>query len=226
MQKGNFIGVSKNTNQFQAGGMYGLGEQYNAQKEKNWPTADIVASEYNFTPQLSQALDQYGTPGLIGQFFNGDWRATISTGNIGSLPLSAPTTYTSINYGTRGDLYGLLAIGFFKPPTTGTYTFYTSSDDSSGVWIGNIAAAFNGRTAANAVLNNNLGVGQGNTKTSGSTSLTGGMWYPIRIVHEEGGGGDNLTFSWAGPGIAETTSLSTHFRCPVNLSGDRIYTYF
>jgi len=176
---------------------------------------------------LQYALNVYsGRAGLIGQYFNGNWRSTISTGNIGTLPLSSPTTYTSIAYGSRADYYGFIAIGYFKPPTTGTYTFYTSSDDGSGVWIGDIAAASSGRTTANATVNNGLGAGQGNTKRSGTISLTGGTWYPIRIVHEEGVGGDNLTFSWAGPGIGETTSLSTYFKAPMDLSGDNLNTYY
>ena len=173
--------------------------------------------------------------GLAGKFFNGDWRSTISTGNIGTLPLTTTndssnvtgTTglpsaahrygvnlWTSISYTSLGDSYGFIAIGYFKPPTTGTYTFYTSSDDGSGVWIGSTASASSGRTTGNAVLNNNMGGGQGDTKRSGSTTLTAGLWYAIRIVHEEGNGGDNLTFSWSGPGITETTSLATYFRTP------------
>ena len=169
---------------------------------------------------------------LLGKFFNGDWRATISTGNIGTLPLTTANdssnvtgssgmpsaahrygvnAWSSIAYTTVGEMYGFIAIGYFTPPTTGTYTFYTSSDDGSGVWIGDTASAASGRTTGNAVLNNALGSGQGDTKRSGTVSLTGGVRYPIRIVHEEGGGGDNLTFSWAGPGISETTSLATYF---------------
>ena len=149
--------------------------------------------------------------GLYGQFFNGDWRSTIGTGNIGTLPLSSPTLYTSISYSSRADYYGFIAIGYFIPPTTGTYTFYTSSDDGSGVWVGSMASASSGRTTTNAVLNNNMGSGQGDTKRSGTINLTAGQVYPIRIVHDEGSGGDNLTFSWAGPGIAETTSLTQYF---------------
>jgi hypothetical protein len=180
-------------------------------------------------------------PGLAGKFFNGAWRATISNGNIGSLPLtiandSSNVTGTTgmpsanhrygvnlwpyITYTTIGDNYGFIAIGYFRPPTTGTYTFYTSSDDGSGVWIGDIASAQSGRTTANAVVNNNLGGGQPNTKRNGSISLVGGIVYAIRIVHEEGSGGDNLTFSWSGPGISETTDLLTYFTTPLSLSGD------
>lgn len=187
----------------------------------------------------------YGSPksvkGLAGKFFNGNWRSTISTGNIGSLPLtttnnSSNLTLTGsglpsnahkfgvnlwpyITYTTLGDNYGFIAIGYFLPPTTGTYTFYTSSDDGSGVWIGTIASAVSGRTTLNAVLNNNMGGGQGNTKRNGSISLIRNRPYAIRIVHEEVSGGDNLTFSWAGPNIAETTNLLDYFFTPVLVNG-------
>jgi len=50
--------------------------------------------------------------------------------------------------------------------------------------------------------------------------------YPIRIVMEEGGGGDELIFSWAGPGIAETTDLLTYFRTPVNTLNFPTGNYF
>ena len=172
--------------------------------------------------------------GLAGKFFNGDWRATISTGNIGTIPLTTAndssnvtgTTglpsaahrygvnlWTSIAFGNGvGESYGFIAIGYFTPPTTGTYTIYTSSDDGSGVWIGDLALEGATRTSGNATLNNGLGAGQGDTKRSATIVLTAGVSYPIRIVHEEGNGGDNLTFSWAGPGIAETTDLSTYFK--------------
>jgi hypothetical protein len=195
---------------------------------------------------------QYNTPrttfGLAGKFFNGSWRATIANGNIGTLPLTTAnessnvtgTTglpsanhrfgvnlWTSIAFGNRiGDSYGFIAIGYFLPPTTGTYTIYTASDDGSGVWIGDLALPEATRTKANATLDNNLGGGQGVTKRSSTISLDGKVMYPIRIVMEEGGGGDALTFSWAGPGIAETTDLSTHFRTPISPSGALAGNYF
>lgn len=174
------------------------------------------------------------TPGLAGKFFNGTWRSTLATGDIGTIPLTTTNDSTNvtastgmpsaahrfgvnvwpyITYSSIGDSYGFIAIGYFLPPTTGTYTFYTSSDDYSGVWVGSIASAASGRTSGNATVNNGLGGtgGQGNTKVSGTIALNAGQPYPIRIVHEEGSGGDNLTFSWAGPSIAETTDLSVYF---------------
>jgi hypothetical protein len=195
---------------------------------------------------------QYNTPrttfGLAGKFFNGSWRATIANGNIGTLPLTTAndssnvtgTTglpsanhrfgvnlWTSIAFGNGiGENYGFIAIGYFLPPTTGTYTIYTASDDGSGVWIGDLALPEATRTKANATLDNNLGGGQGVIKRSATVSLTGKVMYPVRIVMEEINGGDALTFSWEGPGIAETTDLSTHFRTPISPSGALAGNYF
>ena len=197
---------------------------------------------------LSENIDGPLTaPGLAGKFFNGDWRATIATGNIGTLPLTTTNDssnvtgtgglpsadhrfgvnlWSSIAYTTLGDSYGFIAIGYFLPPTTGTYTIFTSSDDGSGVWIGDLALPEAVRTSGNATLSNSLGAGQGDTKRSATTSLSQGVIYPIRIVHEEGGGGDNLTFSWSGPGIGETTDLLTYFRTPIKRNGQLAGNYF
>lgn len=188
------------------------------------------------------------TFGLAGKFFNGAWRTTIADGNIGTLPLTTAndssnvigTTglpsadhrygvnlWPSISYGNDiGSNYGFIAIGYFIPPTTGTYTFYTATDDGSGVWLGDLALPNATRTAENALVNNALGLGQGVTKRSGTIDLTAKIMYPIRIVMEEGGGGDALTFSWAGPGIAETTDLLTYYRTPIRSDKTLTGNYF
>lgn len=175
--------------------------------------------------------------GLAGKFFNGSWRSTISTGNIGTLPLttdndssnvsgtaglpgseyrSGVNLWPFIDFGNGlGDNYGFIAIGYFKPPASGTYTVYTASDDGSGVWIGSIASADSGRTGSNATLNNNLGGGQGVVKRSDTISLTADTYYPIRIVMEEAGGGDALRYTWAGPGISEREDLTEYYFSPV-----------
>jgi hypothetical protein len=194
----------------------------------------------------------YNTPrttfGLAGKFFNGTWRATIANGNIGTLPLTTANDSSNVTgtiglpsadhrYGVNlwpsiafgngiGDSYGFIAIGYFLPPTTGTYTIFTASDDGSGVWIGDLALPDAVRTSGNATLNNNLGGGQGVTERSSTISLTGKIMYPIRIVMEEGGGGDALTFSWSGPGVSKTTDLLTHFRTPITPTGQLAGNYF
>jgi hypothetical protein len=137
----------------------------------------------------------------------------MTNGDLLTFPITDLQIYSSINYSLgTGAAYGFIAIGYFVPPTTGTYTFFTSSDEGSAVWVGDIAEAFSGRTLSNAVLNNNAtSYGTSNTRRSGSTTLNAGTTYAIRIVHRNNYGGDNLTFSWSGPGISETTNLSQYF---------------
>jgi len=156
-------------------------------------------------------------PGIVGNLygkFKRGGRPTDSemlSGNVLSTPLSSPSLYSSIDYGENDDEYGFIAIGYFVPPTDGTYTFYTSSDDGSAVWLGDIASASSGRSSSNTVLNNNIIGYQGSTRRSGTISLTANQVYAIRIIHREGDGGDDLRFSWSGPGISERTSLATYF---------------
>lgn len=67
--------------------------------------------------------------------------------------------------------------GYFLPEVTGTYTFSTTSDDASYLWIGNDAAS--GYTTANALVNN--GGLHGPVTVSATIELTAGVYYPIRI---------------------------------------------
>lgn len=188
-------------------------------------------------------------PGLAGKFFNGGWRSRIATGNIGSLPLttendSSNVTGTNglpssdhrygvniwpyINYNSLGNSYGFIAIGYFTPPTTGDYTFFTASDDGSGVWVGNLAqvAGHNVRSSSNATVNNDMGSGHGTQERSSTISLTAGVRYPIRIVHEEGDGGDDMVFSFSGPSITKNQNLLNYFTTPVMKKSGRIVGNF
>jgi hypothetical protein len=169
------------------------------------------SSPSNSSSSITTPLGIVGN--LYGQFKRGGQPsdAEMLAGNFLSTPLSSPSLYSSIDYGENDDNYGFMAIGYFIPPTTGTYTFYTSSDDGSAVWVGSIAEATSGRSSSNMVVNNNVTGYQANTERSGSISLIAGTVYAIRIIHREGDGGDNLRFSWAGPSISKRTSLATYF---------------
>ena len=135
--------------------------------------------------------------------------------------------WPSIDFGNGvGSTYGFICIGYFFPPATGTYTFYTASDDGSGVWIGDNALEGATRTADNAVLNNNLGGGQGVTERNGSTTLTKNVPYPIRIVMEEAVGGDALEFNWEGPGYSKQQDLTAFYRAPINPDGSLTGDFF
>lgn len=79
--------------------------------------------------------------------------------------------------------------GFIKIPVTGTYTFYTSSDDGSKLYI-------NGEQI---VDNDGL---HGTVERSGSKYLNSGV-YPLEVTFFEKTGGQQLSVAWQGPGITK-----------------------
>jgi hypothetical protein len=117
---------------------------------------------------------------------------------------SVQTTSITEASSDDGSNFSCQWIGYFKPTTTETYTFFTSSDDASYVWVG--ATAISGFSSTNAVVNN--GGLHGNQEQSGSIALTAGVYYPIRIQFGENGGGDVMTFNYSTPTITKTTNVT------------------
>ena len=131
--------------------------------------------------------------------------ATATPQAFGTNPAtSSQTTSISESGSGDGDNFSCQWLGYFKPTTTQTYTFYTNSDDASYVWVG--SNAISGFTTANATVNN--GGAHGPTETSGSIALTAGVYYPIRIQFGEAGGGDVMTFNFSTSTITKTTNVT------------------
>lgn len=130
--------------------------------------------------------------------------ATAKTGTVGTNPAtSVQTTAITEASSDDGSNFSCQWLGYFKPTTTETYTFFTSSDDASYVWVGNVAKI--GFTTGNALVNN--GGAHGDTESSGTISLTSGVYYPIRIQFGEASRGDVLTFNYSTPTITKTTNV-------------------
>ena len=131
--------------------------------------------------------------------------ATATPQAFGTNPAtSVQTTAISEAGSGDGDNFSCQWLGYFKPTTTQTYTFYTTSDDASYVWIG--SNAISGFTTANATVNN--GGAHGPTEASGSIALTAGVYYPIRIQFGEASGGDVMTFNYSTSTITKTTNVT------------------
>ena len=131
--------------------------------------------------------------------------ATATPQAFGANPATSVQTTSITEPATDdGTLFSCQWLGYFKPTTSETYTFYTSSDDASYVWVGNNAVS--GFTNNNATVNN--GGLHGNQEASGSIALTAGVYYPIRIQFGENGGGDVLTFNYSTPTITKTTTVT------------------
>jgi len=131
--------------------------------------------------------------------------ATATPTTFGTNPAtSVQTTAISEASSDDGSNFSCQWLGYFKPTTTETYTFYTNSDDASYVWVGSNAQT--GFTTANATVNN--GGAHGPTERSGSIALTAGVYYPIRIQFGESGGGDVMTFNYETSTIGKTTNVT------------------
>jgi hypothetical protein len=117
---------------------------------------------------------------------------------------SVQTTAISEPGSDDGSSFSCQWLGYFKPVTSETYTFYTSSDDASYMWIGENAQS--GFTTTNATVKN--GGLHGNQEQSGSIALTAGTYYPVRIQFGELSGGDVLTFNYSTPTITKTTNVT------------------
>jgi len=162
-----------------------------------YPTAASVPASISFySPVVSNGLIWTSYNG----YFNDDVKFFLSaitlTGAIGaytgtSSDLTSLTTATNSNWdGSDGtpDNFSVQWLGYFLAPQTGTYTWATSSDDASFLWIGSTAIA--GYTTTNAVVKN--GGAHAMTLRTGTASLNAGVYYPIRIQYGEAAGDNNI----------------------------------
>jgi hypothetical protein len=90
---------------------------------------------------------------------------------------------------SRDDNFGLRYTGYINVPTDGSYTFYTSSDDGSKLYIGDTQVVDNDGSHAEQ-------------ERSGSIGLKAGK-HAITILYYEGGGGQALSASYSGPGVGK-----------------------
>jgi hypothetical protein len=95
--------------------------------------------------------------------------------------------------------FGLEFTGFIRAPREGVYTFFTSSDDGSRLYIGEV------------LLADNDGV-HGGRSIQGSIALAAGR-HPIRVLYFENKFGEMLKVGYEGPGIGRREipdSVLTH----------------
>jgi hypothetical protein len=99
------------------------------------------------------------------------------------------TSNFNIGLANRADKFAFNFSGFINIPTTGKYTFYTTSDDGSNLYIDGVW-----------IVNNNKI--QSATERSGSIQLSAGM-HAISVGYFEYTGGQTLIVSYSGPGISK-----------------------
>jgi predicted esterase len=103
-----------------------------------------------------------------------------STGRIHNFSLSPRTTNSNFAFKYSGKIW---------ISTAGSYTFYTTSDDGSVLYINN-----------NQVVANDFN--QGMTERNGSVSLSQGF-HDIMVAYRQGSGGFGLEVRYSGPNLAK-----------------------
>jgi flagellin-like protein len=120
---------------------------------------------------------------------------------------SAPTTTgivarPDISVRERNEDFAFEFTGYVKVPTDGTYTFYTTSDDGSELYINGSRVVDNrGRHA--------------DRERSGTVRLDAG-YHEITVTHFEHHGQETLSIAWDGPGFGkQQVPSSALYREPV-----------
>ena len=152
----------------------------------------------NFSGYSNQATAHTYANGLIYYYYTHD-----NLGSVNELDQLTPEIIgitPNINLGlrTQEDRFGFKFEGYINIPATDNYTFYTSSDDGSKLYI----------DGAEIVDNDGA---HGTRERSGTVeNLTAGM-HKFKVTYYENGGGQNLWASWKSSTIAKATIPASAF---------------
>lgn len=127
--------------------------------------------------------------GLEYRYFEGQWTALPEFALLSPIQKGVIANF-SLAPRLKADDFAFEFTGFIQIPAGGTYTFFTSSDDGSALFIDGVKV----------VDNDGIHPVQ---ERSGSLYLTAGM-HPIRVTYFEKTGGEQLLVSYQGPGIPKS----------------------
>ncbi|MDF2456455.1 MAG: hypothetical protein K0R51_2448 [Cytophagaceae bacterium] len=136
--------------------------------------------------------------GVNYNYYQGSWNVLPNFAGLQAVKTGTSAT-PDLSQRNRDDQFGFSYTGYVNVPADGSYTFYTSSDDGSQLYIGS------------ALVVNNDGL-HGVQEASGTIGLKAGK-HAIRVVFFEQGGGQVLSVSYAGPGITkQVIPASAYYR--------------
>ncbi|MFY7886158.1 MAG: LamG-like jellyroll fold domain-containing protein, partial [Dolichospermum sp.] len=137
-------------------------------------------------------------PGLNFNYYSGYTYTSLSFINGLSPTSTGNATKCDINATSRSsDYFAYKFYGKISIPTSGTYTFYTTSDDGSNLLID-----------GSVVVNNDFL--QPPTERNGSVYLTAGL-HDFEVNFYEYGGGEYLQAHIQGPGISKTELTTSNY---------------
>jgi hypothetical protein len=155
-------------------------------------------TQAEITTNYNEKRVQYSTPvyyaGLWGKRVSGYYNDDVNfLAGAAAVETRAVTDFAF--FSSYSNSYSWEFKGYFRAPADGTYTFQTTSDDASHLWIG--ATAVSGFSTGNALVNN--GGLHGYRNASGAINLLANVYYPIRVHFGENFGADGLIIYIYGP---------------------------
>lgn len=152
---------------------------------------DTVQVTVNVTSSLLAAVNPANT--VNGMNYNyyasgGGWSALPDFNTMTPTSRGVTTTF-NISSATQLLTFAFKFAGYINVPSDGTYTFYTTSDDGSNLYIDGVLVVNNDGT-------------HGAIEKSGTIGLKAGK-HAISVGYFQQSGGSVLTVSYAGPGISK-----------------------
>ena len=154
----------------------------------------------NVSPASPQVSGEALINGLNYSYYNGLPSNISVLPNFPTLTPASSGVMANVSVAAAPDLldFAYLWTGYIIIPTTGTYTFQTTSDDGSALWLGSL----NGQTSpysftGTPTVNNNFLQGA-TSRNSSAMTLQAGV-YPIAIAYFQQGGGYSMTIQWKTP---------------------------
>jgi Pectate lyase superfamily protein/PA14 domain/Secretion system C-terminal sorting domain len=171
--------------------------------------AVVLYSGYGSTAATLRAPDNpaNATPGLNYAYYEGSWSALPDFGALTALKTGTVTGF-DLSLRNRNDQFGFRYSGYVEVPTDGQYTFHTSSDDGSKLFIGNQLV----------VDNDGLHATQ---ERSGTIGLRAGK-HAITVVFFEQGGEQVLDVRYQGPGLVNQAVPATALFKSAAAGGTRV----
>lgn len=143
----------------------------------------------NISPFSNQVSAISSSRGVDYSFYPGSWN-NLPAFNTLTPSITGILNNFTIDVSPVADNYAFRFQGFIKINRTGTYTFFTRSDDGSKLYIG-------GFSTSNEVVKNDFL--QAPTERSGTRTFNSVGYYPIFVTFFERGGGQMLEVRYQGP---------------------------
>lgn len=111
--------------------------------------------------------------------------------------INTATNNYNLNGINGGSTFSTVHYGKFLCTVTGTWTWSLNADDAAYLWLGSVADS--GYTTTNTTVKY-PGLHGMSGPITGTISMTAGVYYPIRIMFGQNGGGSGLQVGFTPPG--------------------------